>query len=246
MSEELLDSELFGHVRGSFTGAYKDKMGRFEAAQGGTLFLDEIGEISHRIQLKLLRVLENKQFERVGSNQTIKADVRIVSATNVDLLQKVREGSFRDDLYYRLKVMNVHLPPLRERKEDIPLLVDHFCFHYSREFSKKITGVTDRVMSLFMHHDWPGNIRELKHAIEHGCLLCPGGNINIDHLPTELLESHEVSLDNLYPSSEELTLEHIEKALREAKGNKSRAAFLLGIHRKTLYRKMHRLGMGLK
>jgi PAS domain S-box-containing protein len=175
LSEDLLDSELFGHVKGAFTGAHKDKMGRFETAHQGTLFLDEIGEISHRIQLKLLRILETKSFERVGSSKTISVDVRIISATNADLALKVQQGEFRKDLYYRLKVLNIYVPPLRERKNDIPLLVDYFCRHFSSEFKKEILRVSDQVMRIFMTYDWPGNVRELKHALEHGCLLSPGG-----------------------------------------------------------------------
>jgi len=247
LSEELLDSELFGHVKGSFTGAHKDKLGRFETAHGGTIFLDEIGEISHRIQLKLLRVLETKAFERVGSSKTITVDVRIISATNVDLGQKVQSGKFREDLYYRLKVLNVSVPTLRERKDDIPLLVDFFCRHYSREFKKEILGASSEVMKLFMNYDWPGNVRELMHALEHGCLLSPGGQVNIDDLPMELIEYSKTEKLALKPGRpRELTREHLEEALNQARGNKARAAELLGIHRKTLYRKLHQLGLPLK
>ena len=248
LSEELLDSELFGHVRGAFTGAHKDKVGRFEAAHGGSIFLDEIGEISHRIQLKLLRVLESKEFERVGSSKTVKVDVRIISATNVDLAQKVKEGSFRQDLYYRLKVMNIHVPPLRERKDDLALLVDHFCRVFSREFDKKILGVTEEVMNIFLRYDWPGNVRELKHAMEHGSLLCPGGTITVDHLPMELMEFEKSGLSSeprLPSTPRSLTPQHIRQALDEAKGNKAKAAEMLGIHRKTLYRKMHQFDIPL-
>jgi PAS domain S-box-containing protein len=247
LSEDLLDSELFGHVRGAFTGAYQNKTGRVEVAEGGTLFLDEIGEISHRIQLKLLRFLETKEFERVGSSQIKRADVRIVSATNLDLQQKVQDGGFREDLYYRLKVMTIHITPLRERKEDIPLLVDHFCKEYSQKFDKKIVGVTDDVMRLFMKHPWPGNVRELKHTMEHGSLFCPGGRISREHLPGDVLEGTRSGSPGKEPAAPpaELGQEHIERAIREAGGNKSKAADALGIHRKTLYRKMHRLGMTL-
>jgi PAS domain S-box-containing protein len=247
LSEELLDSELFGHVKGSFTGAHKDKVGRFETAHGGSIFLDEIGEISHRIQLKLLRVLETKAFERVGSSKTITVDVRIISATNVDLEQKVQNGEFREDLYYRLKVLNIPVPPLRKKKDDIPMLVDFFCRHYSREFKKEILGVSNEVMKLFMNYEWPGNVRELKHALEHGCLLSPGGEVNIDDLPLELIEYSQTEKLALKPGRpRELTQEHLEEALNQARGNKARAAELLGIHRKTLYRKLHQLGLPLK
>ncbi len=244
LSEELLDSELFGHVKGAFTGAHKDKVGRFEAADKGTIFLDEIGEISHRIQLKLLRVLETKSFERVGSSTTTSVDVRIISATNVDMAQKVQNGEFREDLYYRLKVLGIFVPPLRERKEDIPLLVESFCRHYSREFRKEVLGVSNEVMKLFMNYDWPGNIRELKHALEHGCLLSPGGEVNVHDLPTELIEASSSAKLSLSPGKpRDLTREHLEQALAQTKGNKVKAAELLGIHRKTLYRKIHQLGL---
>jgi len=244
LSEDLLDSELFGHVRGAFTGAHKDKLGRFEAAHNGTLFLDEIGEISHRIQLKLLRVLETKEFERVGSSKTIKVDVRIITATNLNLAKKVEEGAFRQDLYYRLSVFNIHIPPLRERTEDIPLLVDHFCHLFSKQFGKKIIGVTEEVLNQFFHYSWPGNVRELRHAMEHGCLLSPGGKVTLDHLPLQLTSYTDNS--QIPPKNgklEELDQEKIQKALSKSKGNKVKAAEILGIHRKTLYRKMHKLGI---
>jgi len=244
LSEELLDSELFGHVKGAFTGAHKDKVGRFEAADKGTIFLDEIGEISHRIQLKLLRVLETKSFERVGSSTTTSMDVRIISATNVDLAQKVQNGEFREDLYYRLKVLSIFVPPLRERKEDIPLLVESFCRHYSREFKKEVLGVSNEVMKLFMNLDWPGNVRQLKHALEHGCLLTPGGEVNVQDLPLDLIEVSAPGKLTLKPGKpRDLTREHLEQALAQTKGNKAKAAEILGIHRKTLYRKIHQLGL---
>ncbi|MFO7875348.1 MAG: sigma 54-interacting transcriptional regulator [Desulfovermiculus sp.] len=247
LSEDLLDSELFGHVKGAFTGAHKDKVGRFETAHQGTIFLDEIGEISHRIQLKLLRILETKSFERVGSSKTVSVDVRIISATNADLAHKVQQGEFREDLYYRLKVLSIHVPPLRERKDDIPLLVDFFCRHFSREFKKEILGVSEQVMRIFMSYDWPGNVRELKHALEHGCLLSSGGKVFVDDLPLELIEySKQENGELQHVKPQELTREDLELALNQANGNKVRAAELLGIHRKTLYRKIHQLGLPLK
>ncbi len=246
LSEDLLDSELFGHVKGAFTGAHKDKIGRFETAHKGTIFLDEIGEISHRIQLKLLRILETKTFERVGSSKTISVDVRIISATNADLALKVQQGEFREDLYYRLKVLNIHVPPLRERKDDIPLLVDSFCHYFSREFKKEILGVTEQVMRIFMTYNWPGNVRELKHALEHGCLLSSGGKVTVDDLPLELIEdSKQEKWEFKQVKTQELTREVLEQALARSKGNKVKAAELLGIHRKTLYRKIHQLGLSL-
>ncbi len=247
LSEELLDSELFGHVKGAFTGAHKDKIGRFEFAHGGTIFLDEIGEISHRIQLKLLRVLETKAFERVGSSKTITADVRIVSATNVDLAQKVQEGEFREDLYYRLRVLGIYVPSLRKRKDDIPLLVDYFCRHFSRQFEKEILGVSNEVMEIFLNYEWPGNVRELKHALEHGCLLSPGGEVKVENLPLELIEYIDPDKLNMKTDKPmKLTRGKIEEALSQAQGNKIKASELLGIHRKTLYRKMHKFGIPLK
>ncbi len=246
LSEQLLDSELFGHVRGAFTGAYKDRVGRFEAAHGGTVFLDEIGEISPQIQLKLLRVLETKEFERVGSTNTKKTDVRIISATNENLHKKVEEGLFRKDLYFRLKVMQIIVPPLRDRREDIPLLVQHFCHLFSQKMNKKIFGVSQEVMNLFMAYSWPGNVRELKHAIEHGCVLCPCGKIDIEHLPMELIEiDNEWHFSKSSELHNELTKENIEQVLIETDGNKSKAASMLGVHRKTLYRKMGKLGISL-
>jgi transcriptional regulator with PAS, ATPase and Fis domain len=241
-----LDSELFGHVKGAFTGAHKDKTGRFEAAHKGTIFLDEIGEISHNIQLKLLRVLETKSFERVGSSKTMSVDVRIIAATNADLALKVQQGEFREDLYYRLKVFNIHVPSLRERKDDIPLLVDLFCRHFSREFNKEVIGVSEEVMRIFMSYDWPGNVRELKHALEHGCLLSPGGKVSVDDLPLELMNNSWQKKEELKQvKPQELTKEDLEQALVRAQGNKVRAAELLGIHRKTLYRKINQLGVSL-
>ena len=246
LSEDLLDSELFGHVKGAFTGAHKDKTGRFEAAHKGTIFLDEIGEISHRIQLKLLRILETKTFERVGSSKTISVDVRIISATNADLAMKVQQGEFREDLYYRLKVLNIFVPPLRERRDDIPLLVDFYCRHFSREFKKEILGVSEQVMRIFMSYDWPGNVRELKHALEHGCLLSPGGRVSVDDLPLEFIEDNKQDTSELKQvKPQELTRQDLEQALAHAKGNKVQAAELLGIHRKTLYRKIYQLGIPL-
>ena len=244
LSESLLDSELFGHVRGAFTGAVRDKVGRFEAAHGGTILLDEIGDISPMIQLKLLRVLDTKQFERVGDSKTHEVNVRVVAATNVDLQRKVKDGQFRQDLYYRLKVMPIPLPPLRERREDVPLLVRHFVKEYSSEFEKDITGVSEKVMNLFMRYDWPGNVRELKHAMEHACLLCSGGVVVMDNLPADLL-SYTGAESNTIPSGEssEIGREDILGAIKKAGGNKSKAARLLGVNRKTLYRKMHKLGL---
>ncbi|UZP66091.1 sigma 54-interacting transcriptional regulator [Desulfovibrio mangrovi] len=188
LSESLLESELFGHVRGAFTGAVADKAGRFEAAEGGTIFLDEIGDVSLRIQILLLRFLESKEFERVGDTVTRKADVRIVAATNANLVQKIHDGTFRADLYYRLNVMHVKLPALRERRDDIPLLASHFITLCNKELGTRISGISEDAMHFFMRHQWPGNVREFKHVIEHGCILARQGLIGTEHLTPEMLE----------------------------------------------------------
>jgi PAS domain S-box-containing protein len=246
LSENLLESELFGHMRGAFTGAIRDKIGRFEAAEGGTIFLDEIGDISPRIQLNLLRVLERKEFERVGDSRTRKANVRVLAATNVDLMDKIRQGLFREDLYYRLKVMVIQLPPLRERTEDIPLLMAHFIGHFQASFGKHLSKCSDEVMRVFMTYPWPGNVRELKYSLEHACILCPGGEITLAHLPADLLRfSKGQPATRLAPlpalrrgQAGGLAREDISRALIQAGGNRAKAARLLGVDRRTLYRNM--------
>jgi PAS domain S-box-containing protein len=242
LSENLLESELFGHVRGAFTGAVMDKVGRFQAAEGGTIFLDEIGDISPRIQLNLLRVLERKEYERVGDSRTLKANVRVIAATNVDLPVKIRQGLFREDLYYRLRVMVIHLPPLRERADDIPLLCDHFLQHFRMSFGKNFTRVSEQVMDVFMNAPWPGNIRELKYTLEHACILCPAGEIELRHLPRELLQHPSETAAPLPPAPGRFSLEDLNTTIERCGGNKSRAARMLGIDRKTLYRNLERLG----
>ncbi len=242
LSENLLESELFGHVRGAFTGAVTDKMGRFQAAEGGTIFLDEIGDISPRIQLNLLRVLERKEFERVGDSKTLRANVRVIAATNVDLPTKIRQGLFREDLYYRMRVMVIHLPPLRDRIEDVPLLCDHFLQHFRLSFGKNFTRVSEQVMGVFMNAHWPGNIRELKYTLEHACILCPAGEIELRHLPRELLQSPAEFSTAPQPLPGRFSMEDLNNAIERCGGNKSRAARLLGIDRKTLYRNLERLG----
>jgi sigma-54 dependent transcriptional regulator, acetoin dehydrogenase operon transcriptional activator AcoR len=246
LSDELLGSELFGHVRGAFTGAIRDKVGRFEAAQGGTIFLDEIGDVSPRLQLGLLRVLESKEFERVGETKSRKADVRVIAATNVDLPERIRAGLFRADLYYRLRVVQVRLPPLRERAEDIPLLSDHFLRHFAANFGKTITRLSEKVMGILMDYPWPGNVRELKYAMEHACVLCPGGEILPAHLPRELLAppSEPEQAPPLPAASRGgLSREAIVAALRAAGDNRSLAARRLGVDRRTLYRNMARFNI---
>ncbi len=243
LSAGLMESELFGHVRGAFTGAVRDKVGRFDAAKGGTIFLDEIGDISPDIQLKLLRVLEQKEFERVGESVLRKADARVVTATNVNLWQKVKEGAFREDLYYRLRVMEVNLPPLRERTEDIPLLIEHFVRHFAQQLKRDVTGISSDLLSLFLRYPWPGNVRELKHAIEHAVVLCQSGNIGLAHLPAELAAFGGPGRGPGADMDVPLGRGEILAALSRTDWNKAKTARLLNISRSTLYRKMLELGV---
>jgi len=244
LTESLLESELFGHIKGAFTGAIKDKQGRFQAANGGTLLLDEIGDISPIIQLKLLRVLQEKTFERVGDSEPQKADVRVIACTNKNLKEKVHSGEFREDLYYRLKVVEVALPPLRDRREDIPLFIEHLCRMFNERFNRKIEGVSNEVLHIFMSYSWPGNVREMEHVIEHAFIICHGHVITIDDLPAEFQEQ-ELSLNKPCKLSASvartplaLESQEIIDALTKARWNKTRAAHLLGINRRTLYRKL--------
>lgn len=237
LSENLLESELFGHVKGAFSGAVKNRKGRFEHADGGTIFLDEVGEISHRMQLRLLRVLQESEFERVGDSKTIKVDLRVVAATNCDLQAEVSRGRFRQDLFYRLKVVEIKLPPLRDRLEDIPLLVDHFIEKFNEQFGKTVQGSSDHVRSAFMQYPWPGNIRELRHAIEHAFILCRSNVLELSHLPQEVVHAETRDLGG------GITGETILKALEKARWNKTKAAKILKISRQHLYRKMKALGI---
>lgn len=243
LSENLLESELFGHVRGAFTGAVTDKTGRIQAAEGGTLFLDEIGEISPHTQLRLLRFLESKEYERVGESHTRKADVRIIAATNANLTQGIREGRFRADLYYRLRVMVLHVPPLKERAEDIPLLVDRFVKLFRSVHGKEIEGVTGEVMQLLLRYGWPGNVRELKHTIEHAFVVGEGGLIQRNHLPAEFRELTEREPARSRSRRRDVTAEEIIDALEQANWKKAPAARILGIGRTTLYLKMEAMGI---
>jgi len=240
LSESLLESELFGHVRGAFTGAIADRVGRFQRAHGGTLFLDEIGDISPAVQMRLLRVLQESEFERVGESIPIKVDVRIIVATNQNLVEKISQGTFRQDLYYRLNVVRLVLPGLRERLDDLEQLIAHFITKYNAKFGKDICGVSDDVMESFRSHTWPGNVRELEHAIEHAAVLCKTGIIMLRDLPQELIDSalnqvKSASVSTIPSRSPQKNLT-MDEALDIAGGNKSRAAELLGISRRTLYR----------
>jgi DNA-binding NtrC family response regulator len=250
--EELLESELFGHKKGSFTGADRDRLGRILQADGGTLFLDEIGDISPRMQLRLLRFLQERTFYPVGQDQPIQVDVRVITATNADLKEKVRKDQFREDLYFRLRVVDIILPPLRERIEDVPVLAQHFLSVFDTRMKKGITGFSDSVMELLLNHSWPGNIRELEHVIERAYVLCNGDTITTDHLPAEIIyaEPHEQTVSepvtaqptHMPPSvplmESDNEVERLLDALRRTAGNKAKAARLLGIDRSTLYRKM--------
>jgi DNA-binding NtrC family response regulator len=234
---DLLESELFGHVKGALTGAVSDKVGRFEACHEGTLFLDEIAEVSPSIQVKLLRFLQEMEFERVGDARTIKVNVRVIAATNRDLKAAVAAGRFREDLYYRLKVVEIEVPPLRERRDDIPLLAHHFCERFGKRYQKQISGFTDEVMAALLAYDWPGNVRELEHAIERAFVLCPSQTISRKYLPAEVGSAASGPIMNT-PAGDEPTI--ITKALRRSGGNKAKAARYLGISRQTLYRKLRR------
>ncbi len=234
LSESLLESELFGHVKGAFTGAMKDKIGRFQKADGGTIFLDEIGNISSNMQLHLLRVLQEREFEQVGGNETIKVDVRVIAATNEDLKEKVRLGQFREDLYYRLKVVEIKLPPLRERIEDILLLSEFFIQKLNKKFNRNITGISSSVQRIFMEYSWPGNIRELAHTVEHAFILCRNSVITVDDLPGDLREPSFLPGSDKIENEKEIIL----SALERFRWNKTDTARFLGMSRQTIYRKI--------
>jgi DNA-binding NtrC family response regulator len=244
LSESLLESELFGHERGAFTGAIEKKRGRFELANNGTIFLDEIGEINQNIQIKILRVLQEKKFERVGGEETIEVNVRIVSATNKDLKEEIRKGNFREDLYYRLNVVNITIPPLRERKDDLPLLVAVFLREFAKENGKPIEGIDPKARIALYNYSWPGNIRELRNCIESSVVLSKGNTITVDDLPSYLKSDSDNYIKiSLGVSLEEAEKEIIQNTLTYYKGNKSKTAEILGIGRKTLHRKLAEYGI---
>jgi PAS domain S-box-containing protein len=241
LAESLLESELFGHVKGAFTGADRDKIGRFEAADGGTILLDEIGDISPLIQLKLLRVLQEKEFDRVGESNPRRVDVRVLASTNRDLKEAIRKGEFREDLYYRLNVIEINLPLLRDRYEDIPLLINHFCAIFQKTYDKRITGVSDEVLQAFMNYPWPGNVRELEHAIERAFVLCRNHTIQLEHIPAEILNfkpARIVRHQTAKPRDDDP--EAIRSTLERTDWNISKAARLLGISRWTMYRRFEK------
>ena len=245
LSEGLLESELFGHVRGAFTGAVSSRKGRFEAAHGGTLFLDEIGDLSDRVQKKLLRVLQEREFERVGDTRTIGVDIRIVAATNEDLLRLAEERRFRQDLYYRLAVVPVRIPPLRDRRSDIPVLADYFIDRLNRAHGRDIVGLDEDAMAQLLSHEWPGNVRELENALEYSFVVARGRRIGKDHLPPALLGAGPRVLSRSAPVGRpgRATPGRIQRALCEVRGNRTKAAAALGVSRVTLWKWMKALGL---
>ena len=244
--ESLFESELFGHVKGSFTGAYETKHGRFEVANGGTVFLDEVSNTSLNIQAKLLRVIQEKEVTRVGSSKPIKVDVRIIAATNKNLAEAVKEERFREDLFYRLSVVPIHLPPLREIKEDIPLLVDHFLKKYNKIAKKNIKSISPQVKKALMDYDWPGNIRELENTIERAVVLSRGDQIDIDALVYHGISANYSYINPLSDQSKtlyEIEKEYIRSVLQSHLGNKTKTAEILGIDRKTLWAKIKKYNL---
>lgn len=241
LSETLLESELFGHEKGSFTGAVGQKKGRFELADKGTIFLDEIGEINPSVQVKLLRVLQEKVFERVGGEKSLEVDVRVVTATNRDLKKEIGAGRFREDLYYRLNIVNIHIPPLRERRDDIPLLTATFLSDLAEENHKAIEGIDPKARIALQNYSWPGNVRELRNCIESAVVLCKGSIVTLEDLPPAVRSAEDDSLIKLEIgiTMDQAEREIIRQTLLHYKGNKSKSAEVLGIGRKTLHRKLH-------
>jgi two-component system nitrogen regulation response regulator NtrX len=245
--EELIESELFGHVKGSFTGAAEDKLGKFKKADGGTLFLDEIGDMSLRTQSKVLRVLEEQRFEPVGSNQTLTVDVRVLAATNKNLEQEIARGAFRQDLFYRLNVIPFFVPPLRDRKEDIPSLVGYFLNEFSSAYGKRTREMSDTAVEILLRYPWPGNVRELRNLVERLVIVCPQARIEPHHLPPELFrgvaESPQHPYNTLHEARSAYEREFILRKLQEHRWNMTQTATALGLERSHLYRKMKSLGI---
>ncbi len=246
LNESLLESELFGHAKGAFTGAVRHRMGRFEAAHGGDIFLDEIGETSMRSQVKLLRVLENRRVERVGDHRPIHVDVRVITATNRDLSEMVAEGTFRHDLFFRINVLPIHLPPLRNRIEDVPLLAEAFIQNLNQKTGKALKGLDGKVMKDFMAYHWPGNVRELKSALEYAFVVTESGLIRRENLPRFFLEKNDFANAERPPEPDAGNLALLDQktalleALRRSRGNKTEAAKLLGVHRMTVTNRMNK------
>ena len=240
-----MESELFGHEKGAFTGAIAMKRGRFELAHEGTIFLDEIGEISQNVQVKLLRVIQERKFERVGGEETLDVDVRIIAATNRNLEEEIKKGNFREDLYYRLNVVNINVPPLRERKDDIPIMVNNFIRKFSKENNKNITTVDTKAKNALYSYDWPGNIRELRNCIEGAVVIAEGSTLRLEDLPPAVRKSQENSSISIPAGTDMDTAEKIiiRETLLFCHGNKSKTAQVLGIGRKTLHRKLMEMNL---
>ena len=243
LPDALLESELFGHKKGAFTDASSDRKGRFAIAEGGTIFLDEIGDVSPAMQARLLRILQERTYEPLGSSQTLKADVRIITASNRDLRGLVDEGSFRQDLYYRINVVNLRLPPLRKRRKDIPFLIDHFITRFNRLKGKEIAGISPDALTILMKSDFPGNVRELENIIEHCFVLCEGKIILPQHLPAYLRPHIPLGRPSYPGTLRDIESRLIAEALERNGGNRLATALELGIHKTTLWRKMKRLGL---
>jgi len=244
LPEDILESELFGHVKGSFTGAVKDRVGRFQAAHGGTIFLDEIADVSQRLQQRLLRVLQEREFERVGDTKSVKVDIRIIAATNKDLPALIAQGRFREDLYYRLNVVRIEMPPLRERREDIPVLADFFCRRYNAKLGKEILGFDAAAIERLTAHHWPGNIRELENCVERAFVVCHDPLIQVRHLPRELQDGNGAALQLGIPAgiraadNGDLSREHVLAVLQQTDWNIAKSARILGVARNTVYHRI--------
>jgi len=247
LPDTLLESELFGYKAGAFTDAKKDKKGRFAEAEGGTIFLDEIGDVSAAFQIRLLRVLQEKVYQPLGSNENIKADVRVITATNKDLTDLVAKGVFRDDLYYRINIMKIILPSLKKRREDIPLLIKHFISRFNNISGKNIEAISSQVMEQLMRYNYPGNVRELENIIEHAFVLCRDRVIQLEHLPAEITQHKEslTEVSNIKTSVEEVQANMIIEALERNNWNRLAAAADLGIHKATLFRRIKQFGLKL-
>ncbi|MFB6355467.1 MAG: sigma-54-dependent transcriptional regulator [bacterium] len=246
LTESLLESELFGYTKGAFTGAEENSSGYFETADGGTLFLDEISEMNIDLQAKLLRAIEQKEIQRVGSTETIPVNVRIIASSNRDLKEEVEKGTFREDLYYRLKVLHIPLPPLRKRREDIPLLVDHFIKKYNEQLKRSVLGAENAAMQILMTYDWPGNVRELENTVERWMIVSSDDFLMAEELPRDIrgkTPSKQELSDNLKQAVESYEKQHIRRVLEATEGNRTRAAERLGIDPSTLYRKMNDYGL---
>ena len=250
LTETLLESELFGHTKGSFTGAHADKPGKFELANGGTIFLDEISAASPSLQVKLLHVLQDRVFEKIGSNDSITSDVRVIIATNKNLNDEIEAGHFRADLFYRINVVPIEVPPMRERVGDISRLAEHFAFAYARENSKKINGITDGAMRKLQQYNWPGNVRELENVLERAVILAKGSTIGVDDLPPRITDENVVASQSvgMLPLKDALAgpeKEIIERALRSTGWNRQKTAELLQVNRSTLFKKMRKYKLAL-